>query len=192
MIEAAPTNRPRRALVRVMERVLAFEGRDTVRSDEQAWAETVARLFDLHHPKLYRLALRLTWGDDEASDLVQDTFLRVIERGHLPPDDTGAERWLVRVLVNLCRDRARRGAVRRAHAERAAGDPPSPGADPGVDAAVRDAVRSLPFRQRAVVVLHEIEGRSLAEVAGLLGIAAVTARWHLHTALRKLREVLER
>jgi DNA-directed RNA polymerase specialized sigma24 family protein len=47
-------------------------------------------------------------------------------------------------------------------------------------------------RQRAVVVLHEIEGRTLNEIGGMLGIAAVTARWHLHVALRSLRKELSR
>jgi RNA polymerase sigma factor (sigma-70 family) len=107
----------------------------------------------------------------------------------LPPGPEGAERWLVRVLVNLCRDRRRRGLVRMAHARRVAQEP-EPAGDPGLHAAVRDAVRRLPVRQRAVVVLHEVEGRTLQEVAATLGIAAVTARWHLHVALRALRKEL--
>ena len=61
-----------------------------------------------------------------------------------------------------------------------------------MSAAVRDAVMALPVRQRAVVVLHEIEGRSLREIGEMLGIAAVTARWHLHIALRSLRTELSR
>ena len=170
-----------------MEQALTLEGPSTVRSDEITWTETVGRLFDAHHARLYALALRLTWDADEARDMVQECFMRVITRGRLPEDETGRERWLVRIVVNLCRDRARRTAVRRTLTPA----PPEPGMpDPALDAAVRDAVLALPVRQRAVVVLHEIEGRTLAEVARLLGIAAVTARWHLHAARKTLREVL--
>ena len=172
-----------------MERTLTFEGPETVTSDRSARAETVGRLFDLHHARLHRLAFRMTWGADDARDLVQESFLRAIERS-LPEDPAAAERWLVRVLVNLCRDRHRRRVVRRAHAEEARRDEPAHGSDPGVDAAVRDAVAELPVRQRAVVVLHEIEGHTLAEVAEILGIAAVTARWHHHAALKTLRREL--
>ncbi|HEX4824060.1 MAG TPA: RNA polymerase sigma factor [Candidatus Polarisedimenticolaceae bacterium] len=165
-----------------MERTLFLEGHGTVTSD-------IGELFDRHHARLYRLALRMTWGGDDARDLVQESFLRAIE--HRPPDDpVAAERWLVRVLVNLCRDRHRRAVVRRAHAAEAAQEDSHRDADPGMSAAVRDAVWKLPVRQRAVVVLHEIEGHTLAEVAEILGIAAVTARWHHHTALKALRREL--
>ena len=172
-----------------MERTLFLEEHEAVTSDRSARAEAVGRLFDLHHARLYRLALRMTWGAEDARDLVQESFLRAIERP-LPDDPAAAERWLVRVLVNLCRDRHRRRVVRRAHADEARRDEPAHGSDPGVDAAVRDAVAELPVRQRVVVVLHEIEGHTLAEVAEILGIAAVTARWHHHAALKTLRREL--
>lgn len=175
-----------------MERALTYEGHDDVSSDENARADAVARLFDVHHARLYRLALRMTWGSDDARDLVQECFLRAIERRPVPLDEATAERWLVRVLVNLCRDRARRGAVRQAHAAAVSAEPAAGPGDPAMSAALRTAMTSLPARQRAVVVLHELEGRPLVEVAGLLGIAAVTARWHLHTALGRLRKELTR
>ncbi|HVQ34699.1 MAG TPA: RNA polymerase sigma factor [Candidatus Bathyarchaeia archaeon] len=174
-----------------MAHTLIFEERHDVTSDDRAPAETIAQLFDAHHARLYRLALRLTWGDDDARDLVQECFLRAIEH-RVPADPEAAERWLTRVLVNLCRDRARRGVVRRAYDMTVADASPAPVNDPVVSAAVRDAVLALPVKQRAVVVLHEIEGRTLQEVAALLGIAAVTARWHLHVALRSLRKELSR
>jgi RNA polymerase sigma factor (sigma-70 family) len=174
-----------------MERTLTLEGHDTVTSEETARVETIGRLFDLHHGRLYRLALRMTWGDDDARDMVQECFLRAIEHP-LPDGPKIAERWLVRVLVNLCRDRHRRRAVRHEYERHAPIDKPGGSQDPAMHAAVRDAVLALPVRQRAVVILHEIEGRSLKEVAEILGIAAVTARWHLGVALRSLRKELSR
>jgi RNA polymerase sigma-70 factor (ECF subfamily) len=172
-----------------MEQTLTIEGRETVTSDEGTAAEAIGRLFDLHHARLYRLALRMTWGDDDARDLVQECFLRAIEH-RVPEAAEGAERWLVRVLINLGRDRQRRAVVRRSHGVDFHEVPPPAAGDPGMSAAVRDAVRRLPVRQRAVVVLHEIEGRTLTEIAEAMGIAAVTARWHLHAALRRLRKEL--
>jgi RNA polymerase sigma-70 factor (ECF subfamily) len=174
-----------------MEQTLTIEGARTVRSDHSVRTEAVGELFDRHHARLFALALRLTWNADEARDLVQECFLRVIERGRWPEDEPAAERWLVRTLVNLCRDRTRRTSVRRAFAAGVLAEPRAPHRDPASELSVRDAVRALPVRQRAVVVLHEIEGRSLEDVSGLLGIAAVTARWHLHAARKTLREVLK-
>jgi len=173
-----------------MEQTLTIEGHETLTSDEGARAEVVGRLFDLHHARLYRLALRMTWGDDDARDLVQECFVRAIGR-ELPVRAEDAERWLVRVLINLCRDRNRRSRVRIAHARAECAAPTQRAeADPAVNAAVREAVRRLPVRQRAVVILHEIEGQSLRDIAATLGIAAVTARWHLHVALKRLRKEL--
>jgi RNA polymerase sigma factor (sigma-70 family) len=57
--------------------------------------------------------------------------------------------------------------------------------------AVWSALDRLHPRRRAVVVLHEIDGMSVAAVAALLGIAAVTVRWHLSRARRELRRILE-
>jgi RNA polymerase sigma-70 factor, ECF subfamily len=173
-----------------MEQTLALEGRNDVTSDE-THAETIGQLFDTHHARLYHLALRMTWGDDDARDLVQECFLRAIEHP-LPGDPKAAERWLTRVLVNLCRDRHRRKTVRRAYIGERRNGPIASSTDPATSAALRDAVLALPVRQRAVVVLHEIEGRTMSEIAELLGIAAVTARWHLHVALRSLRKELSR
>ena len=174
-----------------MEHTLTIDERGDAASREDARIDTIGRLFDSQHARLHRLALRMTWGHDDALDLVQECFVRAME-ARLPDDPLAAERWLTRVLVNLCHDRQRRGAVRRAHDGAPRRDVPAPAEDPVMNAVVRDAVLALPVRQRAVVVLHEIEGRTLEEVAGLLGIAAVTARWHLHVALRSLRKELSR
>jgi RNA polymerase sigma-70 factor (ECF subfamily) len=174
-----------------MEHTLSIERRSDPTPYEDARIDTIGRLFESQHARLFRLALRMTWGHDDALDLVQECFVRAME-AHVPEEPQAAERWLTRVLVNLCRDRQRRGAVRRAYDGVLRNEAPAASEDPVMSAAVRDAVLALPVRQRAVVVLHEIEGRTLQEVAALLGIAAVTARWHLHVALRSLRKELSR
>jgi RNA polymerase sigma-70 factor (ECF subfamily) len=151
--------------------------------------ERLGALFDAHHRRLYRLGLRLLGDSEEARDLVQETFLRAARAaGTLPGAEPAAEAWLVRVAVNLCRDRHRRRAVRRAHAaampaDVAAGDEEAPRVARWT---VRVALLALPPRRRAVIVLHELEGSTAAEVGRLLGMRAVTVRWHLAMARREL------
>jgi DNA-directed RNA polymerase specialized sigma24 family protein len=81
-------------------------------------------LFDAHHQRLYRLARRMSRNADDARDLVQETFLRAARApGSVPgleSNDLAAEAsaqaeeaWLVRVLVNLCKDRWRQAATRQ-------------------------------------------------------------------------------
>jgi RNA polymerase sigma-70 factor (ECF subfamily) len=56
--------------------------------------------------------------------------------------------------------------------------------------AVQKALAQLSPRRRAVVVLHELDGRTAAEIARLLGLTPVTVRWHLHAARRDLKRIL--
>jgi RNA polymerase sigma-70 factor, ECF subfamily len=53
------------------------------------------------------------------------------------------------------------------------------------------ALAALPERQRLVVTLFEIDGRSTEEIAGMLSVSQVTVRWHLHQARRTLRTALK-
>jgi RNA polymerase sigma factor (sigma-70 family) len=162
-----------------------------VASDEDP-RRRLERLFDRHHLRLYRFALRMTRSADEALDLVQEAFVRAArDATRLPADDDVAGAWLVRVVVNLLHDAYRREAVRRAF--RAV--PPAPPHHDFAEAiAARDAVRSaialLPPRQRAIVVLHELEERTVAEIAASLGVASVTVRWHLSAARKRLALLL--
>jgi RNA polymerase sigma-70 factor (ECF subfamily) len=155
--------------------------------------ERLGRLFDAHHQRLFRLARRLSSDAEEARDLVQETFLRAARRpAAVPEGDSSGEAWLVRVLVNLCRDRFRRLSVR--HESRSALAAPSTAQDPAeaavARASVAGALARLPARRRAVVVLAELEELPTVEVARLLGMAKVTVRWHLAAGRKQLAAIL--
>jgi RNA polymerase sigma-70 factor (ECF subfamily) len=163
-----------------------------------AAGDRLAVLFDLHHRRLWNLARRMVDDGEEARDLVQETFLRAA--GHLaslPLAAGAAEGWLVRTLVNLCRDRQRRRRVRRERRGEALASPAArPGAAPDPEAAavaratLERALSGLPPRRRAVLLLSDIEGQPVARVAELLGIGRVTVRWHLSKARADLAAAL--
>ncbi len=151
-------------------------------------------LFEAHHERLYRLARRLLRNADDARDAVQDAYLRAARHAdRLPPGEPGGEAWLVRVLVNLCHDRHRR-TQRRGKPEALTGQEVSSASRPDAltlaRLSVEAALADLPPRRRAVVVLHELEERSVEEIAGLLGVARVTVRWHLAAGRKQLARVL--
>jgi RNA polymerase sigma-70 factor (ECF subfamily) len=163
-------------------------------NDSPPATERLGRLFDRHQQRLFLLALRLAADREEARDLVQETFLRAARRPRAVPDgEAPGEAWLVRTLVNLCRDRWRRLSVRAR--ERSALAPEMPGSDPEsaavARATVRAALAALPPRRRAVIVLCELEGQTVQDAARLLGVAAVTVRWHLSAARRQLAHALQ-
>jgi RNA polymerase sigma-70 factor, ECF subfamily len=157
-------------------------------------AARLAALFDAHYDRLYRLARRLTPTADAARDLVQETFLRAARSPQsVPVGAPGEEAWLVRVLVNLRRDEWRKSAVRRRyddemrHAPQTNGNPE---AAVVARATIWRALDSLTPRRRAVIVLHELDGLPMSAIGSLLGISAVTVRWHLSIGRRDLARIL--
>jgi RNA polymerase sigma-70 factor, ECF subfamily len=154
-------------------------------------SDRLAALFDAHHQRLYRLARRLAASTEDARDLVQEAYLRAARSPRsVPTGPSSEEAWLVRVLINICRDRWRMRANRQRLDPR--GDEFMPLQAPNLEAAaiaravVWRALDTLAPRRRAAVVLYEIEGQSVADIARLLGIAPVTVRWHLSLGRREM------
>jgi len=156
----------------------------------------VGALFDLHHQRLFRLARRLSRNADDARDLVQETFLRAARSPRsIPEGAANEEAWLVRVLVNICRDRWRQAAVRtRARVNGSLAPEPAFDPEPHLIAKslVHHALDALPPRRRAILVLYELEGAAIPAIAKLVGVAPVTVRWHLSMGRREMARALGR
>jgi RNA polymerase sigma-70 factor (ECF subfamily) len=157
-------------------------------------ADRLGGLFDAHHQRLYRLARRLARQGHDAHDLVQETFLRAARAPRsIPHGHSSEEAWLVRILVNISRDRWRAEGVRaRATDDGRLGlhDTTNPEAALLARQAVHQALDRLVPKRRAVLVLYELEGVPVARIAALLGMAAVTVRWHLSVGRREMARVL--
>src|SRR5262245_36692894 len=158
-------------------------------------AERLSALFEAHSNRLYRLARRLVPTADDALDLVQETFLRAARSSRpVPTGKANEEAWLVRVLVNARRDQWRKERVRRNHDSRFSHATPEP-QDPETALLIRTtvwrALGQLRPRRRAILVMHELEGLPMAAIAALLGINAITVRWHLSRGRRELARILK-
>jgi RNA polymerase sigma factor (sigma-70 family) len=153
-------------------------------------ADRLSALFDAHHDRLYRLARRLAPSADDALDLVQETFLKTARSStEVPLGLSNEEAWLVRVLINVCRDQQRKVSRRKRHENemsRSVTVEYDHEAALIARASVWRALDTLTTRRRAVVVMHELEGLGVPAIASLLGISAVTVRWHLSRGRRDL------
>lgn len=156
--------------------------------DEAAFAELVR----LHQRRAYMVARAIVGTHEDAEDAVQDGFLhayRALDR-FLPDQAFGA--WLHRIVANAALDLMRRRKVRAA--EELPESVAAPFRDPGeadhLRGRLRDAMALLTDRQRAVIVLHDVEGYKHAEIGGMLGIPEGTARSDLHHARAALRRTL--
>ena len=157
-------------------------------------AARLSRLFDAHYERLYRLARRLVPTTDAAHDLVQDTFLKAARAiASIPIGRADEEAWLVRVLINTQRDEWRKTVVRRRHQEEAKHSTRERTDQEAVfvaRATVWNALDKLTPRRRAVLVMHELEGLTIPAIAALLGITAITVRWHLSKGRGDMARVL--
>ena len=140
-----------------------------------------------HLDALYRFALGLVRDPDLAADLVQDTFVRAIERGSQYRGDGELLSWLRQVLHNLAMDRARRSRReivvdeidQRWRADDYTVDPAAVADRLDDREALEDALVHLPFDHRSVVVLHDIEQWRVREIAELQGISLPAAKQRL-------------
>ena len=147
---------------------------------------TAERLAEELEP-LYRFAVGITRDPDLASDLVQDTFVRAVERADQFRGDAPLRSWLRRLLHNLAVDRAR-----RSHHEVLVEEVEEDWQDDAytVDPAVvaeraatreelEDALLRVPFPYRTVVLLHDVEGWKVREIAELEHISLPAAKQRL-------------
>lgn len=140
-------------------------------------------LFDRYHNMVYRLALSVTASPQDAEDIVQTVFMKMLTS----PPAPGRERaWLARVTVNEGRDLLRYFQRRKTEPldESIAFSAPEEGA-------LFEAVMALPGKYRAAVHLHYYEGYSCAETAGILGISPSAVSMRLHRARQLLGRILK-
>jgi RNA polymerase sigma-70 factor, ECF subfamily len=157
-----------------------------------------------HQRKVITLAWRLLGNQDDARDAAQETFLRVYR--HLNKFDPTRDfsGWLYRIAINVCRDFARR-RNRRKHAsleaEVEAGNLPEPASRDNTEAAavhaqekamIARALATLTAKERAAIVLRDMEGLPTEEVARILGSSPVTVRSQICSARKKIKTFRER
>ena len=151
-----------------------------------------AGLVRLHQRRAYIVARSIVLTHEDAEDAVQEGFLRAYQAlDRFDPSQTfGA--WLNRIVANAALDLARRRKVR--NAEELSDSIPAAFRDPAEGGELRERLQAalvkLPERARAVIVLHDVEGFTHAEIGEMLGIPGGTARSDLHHARQKLRVLL--
>jgi RNA polymerase sigma-70 factor, ECF subfamily len=163
-------------------------------------------LFARHRDRLWAVALRTTGHPEDAADALQDALISAYRRAGSFRGDAAVTTWLHRVVVNACLDRMRAAKVRAADAlpddlEEYAGRGSlgTAEADDGPDATaiaherrqqVLDALATLPDEQRAALVLVDMEGYPVSEVAEMLDCAVGTVKSRCFRGRARLAELL--
>lgn len=170
-------------------------------------AGALAELVHKYQRRIYRIAMQITRNHEDASDVTQETFLKVYESIYSLRRKGAFETWVYRIAVNkatnlvkrrnrrcesslsaVCENDVHFGSGRNSnlinvphlHVEKQE-----------LQKTVTQAVNSLSLKHRTVVVLYEFEGLTHVEIASILGCSEGTVRSRLHYARKQLRDRLK-
>ncbi|MCA9943008.1 MAG: sigma-70 family RNA polymerase sigma factor [Anaerolineales bacterium] len=166
--------------------------------------EAFAFVFEQYSDKIYRLSVSMLKEEAAAEGVVQDTFLRLIERLDQFDGRSNLGTWLYRIAYNLSVDR-----LRQRKPDLMLADEPEDGrlpipaqliewqqwpekllTDAEVTETLDKAIAALPEKFRIVFVLREIEGLSTQETAEITNLSLSATKVRLHRARLFLREHL--
>lgn len=165
------------------------------------------KIYGKYKDDIWRLVYYLTGDMDEARELYQETWLRVVRNFCKIPEITNMKSWIFSISANAHRDILRKKKVRRfyfktglteyGNGKENADDNERVNVNSvdeqdamNLSLEIADAVKKLPDKQKRVFVLKEIEGFKSREIVEILNIPIGTVKSLLYRAIRNLRENL--
>jgi RNA polymerase sigma-70 factor (ECF subfamily) len=159
-------------------------------------------LVERHSRTVFRLAYRMTGNEQDAEDVVQESFIRAYRQLGRFEARAHFATWLHRIVANCSVDLIRSRRARYDHAstdaldaadqpEVDAPDPERLAASEQIQRTVAAAMSSLSPLERAAFTLRHYEGRSIAEIGKTLGLGTSATKHSVFRAVRKLRASLE-
>jgi RNA polymerase sigma-70 factor (ECF subfamily) len=156
--------------------------------------EDFDRLYRSEYPRVYRTLAAILGDSSEAEDCAQDAFVKAFQAWNRWRPDAPAEAWIHRIAVNRAISYRRSATLRsvgellrRLGKPRGSADPASVATQPDLLA----ALRSIPPKLAAAIVLRHYHGYNNREIAAALGVSERTIGTRLNQAAERLRPLLE-
>jgi RNA polymerase sigma factor (sigma-70 family) len=154
------------------------------------------QLYSLYSKAMYNICLRMTNQQEEAEDMLQESFSYAFSRLGSFRFESSFGAWLKRIVVNTCINHLKKRKVDLVYTE--THNDPIPD-DDYVDyseikfkvGSVMQAIDKLPQGYRIVFSLYLLEGYDHSEISDILGIAESTSKSQLLRAKQKIKEILE-
>jgi RNA polymerase sigma-70 factor, ECF subfamily len=174
----------------MLEQTLLRHWIEKARSGDAAAFE---QIMQRHERMVLRTAQRLLLNEEDAKDAAQEVFLKFHKNLERFREDKDLAPWLYRMTVNVCLDSKRRAKpgvpIEETAEPRDMARNPEDAMHAGEQRELlKAALRQLPERERAAIVLRDIEGCSTAEAAAILGSSETTVRSQISTARVKIRK----
>jgi RNA polymerase sigma-70 factor (ECF subfamily) len=162
-----------------------------VEGDHEAFTQIMRN----HEDRVFSVCLRIMGNRDQALDATQETFLTTFRKAGQFKGDAALGTWIYRIAVNTCYDLLRKQKRRKTDPMPEHLDPTDHSAEEAVDSAalrpeIRAALAILPDDFRSAVVLSDIEGLGLPEIAEILDIPVGTVKSRVFRGRRILAREL--
>lgn len=140
--------------------------------------------------KLYRISHAILWVDSDCADAIQETVFKGWMKRSSLREEKYFETWLIRILINECRNLQRRQKVRLLPLNEEIG--PLGEDTMAEDVLLRQCLRLLPEKYRIPLLLHHMEGYALADIARMLNLSQPLVKSRLSQARKTLRKLLQK
>jgi RNA polymerase sigma-70 factor (ECF subfamily) len=177
--------------------LLTLEDEALVEAFRRGRGEAFDIFVERHRARVFRLCYRFAGNREDALDLAQDAFVRAFRGLARFNGQASLRTWLYRIAVNVCVSRSASKRVRTQplasteYEDDRAADPLGEIVRAESSAAVREAVRRLPPKQRATLILRVYHELSHEEIARILGTTVGAAKTNLFHAVGNLRRMFE-
>ena len=151
-------------------------------------ADGLEEVMKLYGNMLFRLCLLTLGNASDAEDVVQDTFLKYLQKAPVFENTEHEKAWLITVAVNRCRDMLR---FKQRHPVVNIEEILELTQDVS-DSGILDALMTLPDKFRTVLFLHYVEEYNIAEIAGMIGKTKSAVKMRLQKGRRLLEEAYRR
>jgi RNA polymerase sigma-70 factor (ECF subfamily) len=180
---------------------MAEPSSETIRRAQAGDQAAIAALVAEQQRYVYSIAMSLLHDPDEAADLTQDAFIRMLRALGSYRGDTKLTTWLYRLVVNLGIDRLRRRGAPPIRLDDPDVEVDVPSDNPADDApsavergeeaqAVRAALAELPEAQRLALTLHYFEDLRYEDIADVMGVPMNTVKSHIRRGKERLSVTL--
>lgn len=175
-----------------------MEDADLVRLCQNGDMAAFEQLFHKYQERVYGTALRMMSNKEDALDLTQEIFLKAYQNIHKFKSTSAFSTWLYRLSVNLCIDELRKRKrlantvpLEEAVSQADANTPEDYAISKDRERQVWEALNSLKEKERAIIILRDMEGLSYKEIAEVFKCSLGRVKSRLHEARQSLKAILE-
>jgi len=160
----------------------------------------IEHLYELYHRDVYHFALYYTNSREEAEDITQETFFKVLKQLDKLKNEDKVKTWILSIARNTAVDIHRKQKIKRLLIEKISWQPPIKEVPKPLEMVeqheqwlfLQEALMTLKSHDRTIIICRMLKDYTIQETAAILGISEVKVRVDFHRAMARLRKKVGR